>query len=87
MLEHSVEEIREHFVYCGGSLYRSRGPNAGARAGTNSKNGRTIKFGHKFYYEHRLIWLLFYGALDDEVQIVHLDGNVFNNSIDNLAMK
>lgn len=36
---------------------------------------------------HRVIWIITYGSIEDGFVIDHLDGNPFNNSINNLAKK
>lgn len=46
-----------------------------------------FEFGGKKYCVHRVIWVLNYGSIDPELVIDHLDGNPFNNSIDNLELK
>lgn len=38
------------------------------------------------YMNHRIIWVLFHGWVDPEIQIDHIDGNVDNNKIDNLRL-
>jgi len=38
-------------------------------------------------YVHRIIWVLTYGSIDQTLVIDHLDGDPFNNRIENLALK
>lgn len=42
--------------------------------------------GHR-YVVHRIIWIMTYGSIDPDLVIDHLDGNPFNNSINNLKLK
>lgn len=39
------------------------------------------------YNAHRLVWALHYGDIDNTKVIDHLDGNPFNNLIENLQLK
>ena len=39
------------------------------------------------YSVHRVIWVLTYGSISSDMVIDHLDGNPFNNLIDNLDIK
>jgi len=54
---------------------------AGAISGGNY---RQIKIDNKFYYAHRLIWILFNGSISKELEIDHIDSNPTNNKIENL---
>ena len=38
------------------------------------------------YLLHRVIWILKYGAIDENLKIDHIDGNGLNNKIDNLRL-
>lgn len=50
-------------------------------------NGWTLRFKNKEYKVHRIIWTLVHGEIDPYLVIDHLDGNPFNNRIDNLRLK
>ena len=49
--------------------------------------GWYLNFKGSGYYIHRIIWALTYGTIDSELIVDHLDGNPFNNSVDNLRLK
>jgi hypothetical protein len=38
------------------------------------------------YKIHRIIWVMHYGEIDDSLLIDHVDGNPFNNKIENLRL-
>lgn len=44
-------------------------------------------FRGELYYIHRIIWVMTYGIITSELVIDHLDGNPFNNNIENLSLK
>lgn len=46
-----------------------------------------LGFQGKLYYIHRIIWVMTYGSIDHTLVIDHLDGNPFNNKIENLSLK
>jgi hypothetical protein len=46
-----------------------------------------LGFQEKIYQVHRIIWVLIHGSIDKDMVIDHLDGNPFNNSIQNLSLK
>lgn len=46
-----------------------------------------LKFKCSSYSVHRIIWILTYGSIDDSLAVDHLDGNPFNNDIENLKLK
>jgi hypothetical protein len=84
----SREIIEERFEYNeGGYLtwkYSPRyGIKPGDRAGFTDSNGyRMIRINRKSYKEHRLIWVLLNGSLENYID--HIDGNTENNKIENL---
>ena len=44
-------------------------------------------FQGKKYLVHRIIWVMTYGSINPELVIDHLDGNPFNNQLNNLKLK
>ena len=50
-------------------------------------NGWRLEFKGKHYLVHRIIWVILNYSIDIELVIDHLDGNPFNNSIENLSLK
>jgi len=46
-----------------------------------------VSLSGKIYVAHRIIWILIHGSISSGMVIDHLDGNPFNNDIDNLALK
>lgn len=68
---------------------RKAGDVAGTRAyqANGKPNGIVVKINDVIYRSGRVIWTLMKGEIEDGYFIDHLDGNPFNNNIDNLAMK
>lgn len=68
-----------------------------ARAGSVAGNQRYLSngvprcwrvcFNYKDILVHRVIWVLMHKHLDPDMVIDHIDGNAFNNNIDNLLPK
>lgn len=46
-----------------------------------------VGFKSRTYLVHRIIWVMIHGSIDPDLIIDHIDGNPFNNSIDNLSLK
>lgn len=46
-----------------------------------------VGFLDRTYLVHRIIWVMTYGSIDPELVIDHLDGDPFNNKIENLSLK
>lgn len=61
----------------------------GARSYTKFGNPKSIhfKFNGKLYKNHRVVWFLHFGQIQEGLQIDHLDGNPFNNCVSNLKCK
>lgn len=60
---------------------------AGDVAGGVDKVGYAIiVLNRKSYRAHRVIWCLFQGTIDPELQIDHVDGDKSNNNIENLRL-
>lgn len=84
------QRLRELFEYRDGSLYwkhRHGGKNnrpAGAKAGTplGKKNHLRVCVDRRFYYVHRLVWMMHYGEPPEMID--HIDGDPLNNRIENL---
>lgn len=56
-----------------------------ARAGCNASKGyRVIRIDGKLYKEHRIIWVMFHGTIQDDFDVDHIDHNKSNNCIQNL---
>lgn len=83
-------QLHELFEYKDGSLHwkhRHGGKNnraAGTKAGTplGKKAYLRVSVDYRFYYVHRLIWLMHHGELPDVID--HIDGDPSNNRIENL---
>lgn len=60
---------------------------AGDVAGcSNAHNYFQTGLFRKYYLNHRIIWVLFNGHIDTELQIDHIDGDKGNNKIENLRL-
>jgi hypothetical protein len=81
------ELLNNLFEYCDGKLFRKADGwsrwKKGTQVGSIGNEGYlSIEIFGKNYKAHRLIFLMHYGWLPDEVD--HQDGNRLNNKIDNL---
>ena len=87
--EPSQERLNELFVYKDGKLYnrttRSNRAMKGAEAGCKKKGGyiQTV-IDRKYYYAHRLIWIMHNGDIEEGLCIDHKNGIKDDNRIDNL---
>ena len=90
----SQQELQEEFDYRDGDFYRkkvnSNNVKVGSKAGhvhTDKQTGRQyikVRFNHKKYPIHRLIWAWHGNFLEPNQEIDHIDGNSLNNCIENL---
>ena len=53
---------------------------------TGNRKAIRVKIGDNRYLAHRVIWTLIHGYIDPELDIDHIDGNPWNNSIMNLRL-
>lgn len=60
----------------------------GQRAGSFGSGGKSafVSINNISYLCHRVIWKLFYGSVDKNLVIDHIDGNPLNNNIANLRL-
>ena len=81
------QRLVELYVYKDGNLLRING-RGGAKKGTaiGNRDGRYIRArtDGKKYLLHRLIWVYHYGDIEEQHTIDHIDGDCFNNKIENL---
>lgn len=81
------EYLHQLFKYKDGELFwikqTGKRSKIGKKAGSFNKNGyKAICLNNKKYYNHRLIFMMFNGYLPKYID--HIDGNLKNNSINNL---
>lgn len=73
--------LRDHFTYVDGELVRKKSARRRYAASDRSEYLCTVIEG-KTYKTHRLIYLYHYGTMP--TQIDHIDGDKYNNRIENL---
>ena len=85
--------LRERYDYDGEHLINrrnmsGRGGGIGSIAGQMKPDGRRqVKFNGQRYYEHRLIWMWYYGEeIPEDKEIDHIDNDPDNNKIENLRL-
>ena len=67
----------------------NRGSNkcSGQTAGSLRNDGYfRLKFSGDLFFIHRIIWILHYGSIEQNLQIDHIDGVRSNNKISNLRL-
>jgi len=78
-----------HFDYRDGKLYcsyNSRGITLGKEAGSKTIRGHQIGLHGKLHYRSRCIWEMHNGKISEGYCISHINGNIFNDKIENLKM-
>ena len=79
--------LHQYFTYKDGHLYNKKSRKRvkiGQKLGYKTSNQGYIQIGfkNKYYYVHRLIFLMFHNYLPEKID--HIDGNPLNNCIENL---
>lgn len=74
------------FTWKGAPSFTNR--HGGKQAGTRRPNGYILIGipGHGQIFAHRLAWVYVHGAIPDDVEIDHIDGDPSNNAISNLRL-
>lgn len=79
------EVLHEIFEYRDGDLYwkiKVANKKVGDKAGTLDKFYKRVSIKDRYYSIHRVIFIMFYGYAPNIID--HIDGNGFNNRIENL---
>ena len=84
-------DLFKHLEYSAASKTGLRNKITGKDVGTlTSLNGKPASSGVKVlgtkYICHRVIWVLVCGSIDEELEIDHIDGNPWNNTVENLRI-
>lgn len=87
----SKEYLHERFEYRDGELYwkvvYSNRLKVGQLAGDKDGRGyRRIMIGKQHYKMHRLIWIMFFGDIPEDMVIDHVDQDKDNNRLENLRL-
>ena len=85
------EELHRLFEYKEGNLYWRIKPakriKIGNKAGCLHHTGYSVVITNNVHYQmHRIIWVYHYGAISNNLQIDHIDGDRANNMIENLRL-
>lgn len=72
---------RDKFVGKYGNVHRNV---KGAPAGSKSRRGWSVMIDGVHYYNHRIVYTVLVGEIDDDGVVDHIDGNNLNNVISNL---
>lgn len=87
------EQMNNYFYYKDGILYnKTTRSNRAIRdkpcslSVTASHGYRTVRLNDKSYLQHRVIWELFNGPIEDGVQIDHINHDRSDNRIENLRI-
>jgi hypothetical protein len=93
----SQDEYKFYYEYKDGKLYNSSNANnkskIGKLAGTyhectgnNRKVYNSVKLNNNQYMTHVVIWIMHNGDVPDNMCVDHIDGNRYNNKIENLRL-
>ena len=82
-------DFNKLFYYENGKLFnkehRSYNSPKGMQVGLTDSNGYCVlKVQGKLYKTHRVVWEMFYGTIEDNLQIDHINHNKKDNNIKNL---
>ena len=90
-LEYKYEILSKYFKYDERSDTCITSLRTGKRIGSlESRDGKPMRcrvsIGNTSFLVHRVIWVLINGDIDDSLCIDHIDGNPWNNKINNLRL-
>ena len=91
-LRYSINTFISSFIYSENSptglLSKISGKPIGSFERDSEGNRRysRVKLGNQRYLTHRVIWVLTYGEIDENLVIDHIDGNPWNNKLENLRL-
>lgn len=81
-----ILEYRDGDLYWKVQPTRSRVP-IGSKAGSNKRGlYRTVGYKYRTFLAHRIIWEIVYGPIPKDMIIDHIDGDGFNNKLENLRL-
>lgn len=84
------QELAKLFTYSDGRLLSNySGPRRrkGMPVGFQNQYGyMVVKIGQVSYYEHRLIYVLAHGSIDDSMDLDHINGIRHDNRVENLRL-
>lgn len=72
----------------GKSLIKAKGDSAGCKSFNKDGSPKAWEVGYnsKLYKAHRIVYTLAHGEIDNDLVVDHIDGNPFNNSVENLRL-
>jgi hypothetical protein len=80
------QRLREVLVYHDGELYRKYSQNRVKRVGCESTHKVVVMVDSVLHSVHRLVWLWHYGEIPSDKTVHHINGNRFDNRIENLCL-
>jgi len=82
----SVEELHKLYIYKDGCLISKKLKKVVGVCDKSKKGYVRIDIRGKKYYAHRLIWMMHFGYIPEEMIIDHKNGNRSDNKIENLRL-
>lgn len=82
----SVEELHEAFTYQDGNLIVRKNGKIAGYVDPGKKGYVRIQMNGKKYYRHRLIWMMHFGYITDDLFVDHKNGVYGDDRIENLRL-
>lgn len=82
----SVDELKEIFTYSEGNLIHKKNGKIAGYVDPGKKGYVRIQLNGKKYYAHRLIWMLHFGYINDDLLVDHKNNIRGDNRIENLRL-